>query len=61
MEKRKQRSRQVDLFARDPNRLQWQGLSPQQHHQTQMLLAYLTSDIVSQIFKGQKSKEVDHV
>ena len=58
MEKRKQWSRQVDIFARDPDRMCWEYLPAQERGQTQTLFAKLAFDVFSQLAKGQKHKGI---
>lgn len=59
MEKRKLMSKQIDLLARDPDRMQWQDLPVAIHHKTQCLLAELLLTLSSQAITAQ-TKECHH-
>jgi hypothetical protein len=60
MENRNHNNRQVDLFAPDPQRMQWENLANNERYQIQCLLAQLVFSLFSYLFKLQNNKEHCH-
>lgn len=60
MEKRKHKSKQIDLFAHDHQRMQWESLAEKERYQTQCLLAQLVFSLFSHLIKLQNKKEHSH-
>jgi hypothetical protein len=60
MENRKHNNQQADLFAPDPQRMQWESLAEQERYQTQCLLAQLVFSLFSHWIKFQHNKEHCH-
>lgn len=60
MEKRKHKNKQVDLFAQDPQRMQWEDLAKNERYQIQCLLEQLVFSLFSHLIKLQNQKEHSH-
>lgn len=60
MENKNQSRKQVDLFAQDGDRMQWQQLAENDRHQTQHLLAQLLVKLVAHHLTGAHLKENVH-
>ena len=60
MEKRNHKSRQTDLFAHDPQKMQWENFPEKVCYQTQRLFSQLVLNLFSHLIKLQTQKEHSH-